>query len=340
MGTMAVPPPVGLSGGDAGEVGPWFGSTDSIEPVQGLLLQLVEVTARLHALVQNAKDLDDALPIDAVVENMDWVPDAGDFSGRSGMPDMEAADTRAKLEPLPRKRPLRLSRDLPHGSGENGGVPLPGAGAPALGTDGKDTGEIDLRWASEAEPRHPALPHRSRGGRRQPVEIRVEIGVVDVYEVAAIERFDASLDLRAQRLQPETVFLPALLERSQRVPDRLAGVLVFARLDNLLDKGVLLGRQADVARGHLDLGDVPRIALMAKLANDAPRALPAEAGPCSGLPRCPDCRIRAHLRQLYGPPSRWEIERQPYRRSTADSRGSTYGRCRTCPGLILSGSVN
>jgi hypothetical protein len=72
------------------------------------------------------------------------------------MPDMEAPDTRAELWPLPGERPVRLARDLPHGSGENGGVALPAVNAPSLGTGGKEMGEIRLRRASEAESRHPA----------------------------------------------------------------------------------------------------------------------------------------------------------------------------------------
>lgn len=119
-------------------------------------LQLVEVTGRLHALVQNANDFYDSLAVDAVVESMNRVSHLGPFSRHSGMPDMEAADTRAKLGPLSRKRPVRLSRHLLHGGSENGGVAPPPIGAPSLGTDGQDVGEIDLRWAGEAEPRHPA----------------------------------------------------------------------------------------------------------------------------------------------------------------------------------------
>lgn len=101
-------------------------------------------------------------------------------------------------------------------------------------------GEIDLRWASEPKPRHAVLPHAlRRRRRRQPFEIPFEIDVLDLREVAAIERIDADSDLRAKRLQPEAVFLPALLEYAQGVTDSFAGILVLAGFDDLLNKRVL-----------------------------------------------------------------------------------------------------
>src|SRR4030095_3491124 len=117
-----------------------------------------------------------------------------------------------------------------------------------------DVGKIDLRWASEPKPRHAALPHPlRRRRRRQPFEILFEIDVLDLREVAAIERIDADSDLRAKRLQSEVVFFPALLEYAQGVTDSFAGILVLARFDDLLNKRVLLRCQADVPGRHLGL---------------------------------------------------------------------------------------
>src|SRR5690606_7458114 len=64
--------------------------------------------------------------------------------------------------------------------------------------------------------------------RRQPFEVAFKIGVIDLGEVAAFERIDPSLDLRAEDLELEAVFLPALLEYAQSVADGFTCVLVFA----------------------------------------------------------------------------------------------------------------
>jgi hypothetical protein len=52
---------------------------------------------------------------------------------------------------------------------------------------------------------------------------------------------NADLDLRSKRLPTEAVFLSALLEYTQRIPNSLACVLVLASLDNLLDEASCSG---------------------------------------------------------------------------------------------------
>jgi hypothetical protein len=51
---------------------------------------------------------------------------------------------------------------------------------------------------------------RVRGGR-QPLQIALEVRVIDLDEIAAVERIDAGLDLRAQCFQLQRIFLPAPL---------------------------------------------------------------------------------------------------------------------------------
>ena len=80
--------------------------------------------------------------------------------------------------------------------------------------------------------------------------MRFEVRRADLHELAALERIDAGLKLRAQRLQLQRVLTAPLLEDSQRVPHGLARILVLTGLYNLLDEGVLLGRQADVPSRH------------------------------------------------------------------------------------------
>jgi hypothetical protein len=53
--------------------------------------------------------------------------------------------------------------------------------------------------------------------RRHPPQIAVEIGPVDLDELAAFECIDAGLDLSAQRLELERIFPAALLQGAQRV---------------------------------------------------------------------------------------------------------------------------
>jgi hypothetical protein len=212
------------------------------------------VTARVHPFVQHADDLDHTFLGNAIVENMNWSPDPCAF-GAAGISDVEAADPAGtKFGSLPRERPSRLIRDLSHCGCENSGVLLPTLGAPTLGARGKDVGEIDLRRAGEPKPRHAVLPHALRGRRpRQPFEIPFEIDVLDLREVAPIERLDTEPDLGAKRLQSEAVFFAALLEDAQGISDGFAGVLILAGVDDLLNEGVLLGCQADVPGRHPDL---------------------------------------------------------------------------------------
>jgi hypothetical protein len=104
------------------------------------------------------------------------------------------------------------------------------------------------------------------GRRRQPFEILFEIGVLDLREVAAIERIDAHLDLRAERSHPEAVFSSTLLKDAESVADRFAGILILASFDNLLNERILFRRQTDVPSRRLRLATI-RIPPMAKIAN-------------------------------------------------------------------------
>jgi hypothetical protein len=174
--------------------------------------RFVEVTARFHPFVQHPDDLDHTSLGDAIVENVNRSPDLCACSRTACISDVETADTGTKVGSLPGEWPIGLSRDLSHGGDENGCVPLPALGAPPLGARRKDISQIDQRWASEPKPRHAALTHALRCGRRQPFEIPFEIGVLDLREVATIERIGAGLDLRAERFQSEPVFSPTLLK--------------------------------------------------------------------------------------------------------------------------------
>jgi hypothetical protein len=128
-------------------------------------------------------------------------------------------------------------------------------------------GEIDLRGTSEAKPRHSAQRVRFAAGVVNPSRY-FQLHVGDLGEIAAFERIDARLDLRAQGFELEAIFSPTLLKDAQGVADGFTCVLVFAGVDNLLNEGILLDCQADVPGRHVGLAILLiRIRRMAKIAN-------------------------------------------------------------------------
>ncbi len=74
--------------------------------------------------------------------------------------------------------------------------------------------------------------------------------VVDLLVVAAFEIGDALIDALAEPLQLQRIDLATVLQGADRVADRLAGVAVFTLVQNLVDEGVLFGRETDVAGGY------------------------------------------------------------------------------------------
>jgi hypothetical protein len=72
----------------------------------------------------------------------------------------------------------------------------------------------------------------------------------------------------AEPLQLQRIDLATVLQGADRVADRLAGVAVFTLVQNLVDEGVLFGRETDVAGGYgapPDLQrDYPTLATVAK----------------------------------------------------------------------------
>jgi hypothetical protein len=68
----------------------------------------------------------------------------------------------------------------------------------------------------------------------------VKIGVIDFGEISPFKSFPTSLDQCTQCLEPQGVFLPALLEDPQRVSDHLVRVLVLASPNDAFYKFSLL----------------------------------------------------------------------------------------------------
>jgi hypothetical protein len=83
----------------------------------------------------------------------------------------------------------------------------------------------------------------SSRSRRQSLQIGFEVCLVDFEKFTPFERIDACLDLEAQGFELQRILPATLLKRAQRIADRFAGILIFARLHHLLDEGIMLRRR-------------------------------------------------------------------------------------------------
>jgi hypothetical protein len=105
-----------------------------------------------------------------------------------------------------------------------------------------------LAARSESAPR--SARARQAGGAEF-VEVGIEIGFMDLDELAALEGIGSRLDLRTEKLQLERILAADTLQDPKRVADHLARVLVFTGRHDFLDELVLLGSQVDVSRRHV-----------------------------------------------------------------------------------------
>jgi hypothetical protein len=131
-----------------------IGSNHSLMRVSDAGGSVAALSDTSHPFVQDADDLDHAVPRDAIVENVNRPSDLSSSSRTSCVPDMEASYIRTEFRSLPCEWPFGLSRNLAHRSHENACVPLPALDAPPLGVRRKDVGQIYLCGARETKPRH------------------------------------------------------------------------------------------------------------------------------------------------------------------------------------------
>ncbi len=110
--------------------------------------------ARVHPFVQDTNDLDDAGLDGAIVDDVHGLPDGAGTAIQTDMSQVEAADTRKKVVPIPRYRAFRIGRDLSHGGHQQPGVPPPGVITPSLGARRENLLEIGSRRAREPKSRH------------------------------------------------------------------------------------------------------------------------------------------------------------------------------------------
>jgi hypothetical protein len=82
------------------------------------------------------------------------------------------------------------------------------------------------------------------------IEPIIKIIPFDLHALAAIKFVDPDLNRRAQPLDPGPMRVFLRLKQTQTRPHHLAGVLVGAGFDTILDKLVEHRGQADIACGH------------------------------------------------------------------------------------------
>ena len=164
---------------------------------------------------------------------------------------VEASNTWPHVAPVPRQSSLRIGSDLLDRVEQKCFVSEPRINAPSLGADRENAREIGLCRSREAKSRHLVSAAAWRPASAKPTHVGTQLRCVKFHEVAVFEFVEADFDGGAQRLQFERVLTAPLLQGPKRVPHGLARVLVLAGLHDLLDKGVLLGRQADVPSRHV-----------------------------------------------------------------------------------------
>jgi len=90
------------------------------------------------------------------------------------------------------------------------------------------------------------------------IEPIFKAGIIDFLVVATLKVGEPGIDAPPQPVELERLLGAALLQRTDGIAHRLAGVAVFPGLQHLVDEGVLLGRQADIAGRHrTNLTDSP-----------------------------------------------------------------------------------
>lgn len=111
----------------------------------------------LHALVQDADNLNHAGIDGAIVDDVDGPCDTTGPPRPTNVSQMQAADARQEIFPIARQRAFRIRGDVSHGGSEKSGVPYSALVAPPIGAHREDLLEIDLRGPRDTK------PHRLNG---------------------------------------------------------------------------------------------------------------------------------------------------------------------------------
>jgi hypothetical protein len=114
---------------------------------------------------------------------------------RTDVPKVKAAQARLQVAAITSDKAPRLICHDAHCRRENRGVAALSLCAPSLKTGGENAGEIRLRGTRQTEARH-VRSARAFASARQAPDVILEIGVLELDEIAALECVDAGLDFR------------------------------------------------------------------------------------------------------------------------------------------------
>src|SRR5579863_8913769 len=213
---------------------------------------------------------------------MHWIRDGRLSAFLAAQAKVETADAGSELGAIDGRRALGVRREAAHCGGKTRAIANARLPPAKLFASSQYCGDVGLRRRGKPISRHAASTMQRRG---KVVESSVEIFVLDFGVIAAVERCDALPDREAQPVELKCFLGAPLLQRSDRVAHRLAGVAVFALPQNLFDEGVLLGRQADIASRHrVNLSNFWRIATLATVANElATKSAAIESQQCGSV---------------------------------------------------------
>ena len=167
------------------------------------------------------------------------------------MSDVETADTGTKVRSVPCERPVGLSCDLAHRSGRTAAyrcrpsAPHRSALIERMLTRSVCAGRARRNRAIRPTAR--ALPAGRVNRSRYPSRSASSTSAKSPRSIASVPTLICARSAFSLRLSSR----PALLKDAQGIADSFAGILVFAVFDDLLNKRILLGCQADVPGRHL-----------------------------------------------------------------------------------------
>lgn len=171
---------------------------ETSRPASTLRSLLHELTAGIHALMKHADDLD-RCRCDPVIEHMHGSADPVMPRAGPRVPEMKAPGAPQEVATITRRRSVRRGGSDADCPGEQGRVAAHAVAAPTLGACCQYIREIRLRRGGKANASHCVSPRAF--GARGALHVRLEVLLVELQEVAPLERIHTCDKLRAQHLQ-------------------------------------------------------------------------------------------------------------------------------------------
>jgi hypothetical protein len=147
--------------------------------------------ARIHAIVEDADDLNDAFLRHAIENHMGRVCDRHVPTFRPAVANMKTANAWDQVGAIYGRTPFGIGRDAPYCGGKACSVAKARLFAMDFFASSQNDADVGFRELRKPIARHARL---TEGRRGKIVEIAVQFRVIDVRIVAAIERGYALLD--------------------------------------------------------------------------------------------------------------------------------------------------